>query len=98
MTNELENLRQRVEEINDEILGLLSERGDLAKKIGEEKSKQGTQVYDPQREKEMLNKLIDANKGPFNDNTIKQLFKEIFKASTDLQNLKMKNIYMFLVN
>ena len=38
----------------------------------------------------MLNDLIDSNKGPFNDNTIKQLFKEIFKASTDLQNLKMK--------
>ena len=95
MTNELENLRQRVEEINDEILGLLSERGDLAKKIGEEKSKQGTQVYDPQREKEMLNKLIDANKGPFNDNTIKQLFKEIFKASTDLQKSENeKHLYV----
>ena len=95
MTNELENLRQRVEEINDEILGLLSERGDLAKKIGEEKSKQGTQVYDPQREKEMLNKLIDANKWPFNDNTIKQLFKEIFKASTDLQKSENeKHLYV----
>ncbi len=31
--------------------------------------------------KEMLNDLIDSNKGPFNDNTIKQLFKENFKAS-----------------
>ena len=48
--------------------------------------------------KKMLNDLIDSNKGPFNDNTIKQLFKEIFKASTDLQNLKMKNIYMYHVS
>ncbi len=38
----------------------------------------------------MINQLLDKNKGPFNDNVIKQLFKEIFKASTDLQNQKMK--------
>ena len=61
------------------------------------KIKQGTKVYDP-REKEMINELMDRNQGPFNDNVIKQLFKEIFKASTDLQNLRMKNIYMYHVN
>ena len=46
----------------------------------------------------MINELMDRNQGPFNDNVIKQLFKEIFKASTDLQNLRMKNIYMYHVN
>lgn len=95
MSNELENLRKRIEGINDEILALLQERGTLAKKIGEEKHKQGTQVYDPQREKEMLNHLIDNNQGPYNDNTIKQLFKEIFKASTDLQKSENeKHLYV----
>ncbi|MFU1788485.1 bifunctional 3-deoxy-7-phosphoheptulonate synthase/chorismate mutase [Mammaliicoccus sciuri] len=95
MSNELENLRKRIEGINDEILALLQERGTLAKKIGEEKRKQGTQVYNPQREKEMLNHLIDNNQGPYNDNTIKQLFKEIFKASTDLQKSENeKHLYV----
>lgn len=95
MSNELENLRKRIEGINDEILALLQERGTLAKKIGEEKRKQGTQVYDPQREKEMLNHLIDNNQGPYNDNTINQLFKEIFKASTDLQKSENeKHLYV----
>ncbi len=43
----------------------------------------------------MLNDLIDSNKGPFNDNTIKQLFKEIFKASTDLQKSENeKHLYV----
>ena len=31
MSNELENLRKRIEGINDEILALLQERGTLAK-------------------------------------------------------------------
>ncbi|PTG11351.1 chorismate mutase, partial [Staphylococcus chromogenes] len=85
MTNHLETYRKEIEDINEQILTLLSKRGELAKKIGEEKRKQSTVIYDPQREKEMLNSLIDKNQGPFNDNVIKQLFKEIFKASTDLQ-------------
>lgn len=83
--NKLEQYRNEIEDINEQILDLLVKRGELAQKIGEEKRKQGTKVYDPEREKVMLNALIEKNNGPFNDNVIKQLFKEIFKASTDLQ-------------
>ncbi|MDJ1108541.1 bifunctional 3-deoxy-7-phosphoheptulonate synthase/chorismate mutase [Macrococcus caseolyticus] len=82
---DLNTLREKIETLNIEILNLLSERGQIAKQIGQEKRKQGTAIYDPEREKEMINKLLDLNDGPFDDNVIKQLFKEIFKASTELQ-------------
>lgn len=95
MSNKLESYRSEIVSLNHQILDLVSKRGELAQKIGEEKLKQGTRIYDPQREKEMLNDLIDSNKGPFNDNTIKQLFKEIFKASTDLQKSENeKHLYV----
>lgn len=95
MSNKLESYRSEIVSLNHQILDLLSKRGELAQKIGEEKLKQGTRIYDAQREKEMLNDLIDSNKGPFNDNTIKQLFKEIFKASTDLQKSENeKHLYV----
>ncbi|HFZ5586994.1 TPA: bifunctional 3-deoxy-7-phosphoheptulonate synthase/chorismate mutase [Staphylococcus aureus] len=95
MSNKLESYRSEIVSLNHQILDLLSKRGELAQKIGEEKLKHGTRIYDPQREKEMLNDLIDSNKGPFNDNTIKQLFKEIFKASTDLQKSENeKHLYV----
>ncbi|BBL18093.1 TPA: bifunctional 3-deoxy-7-phosphoheptulonate synthase/chorismate mutase [Staphylococcus aureus] len=95
MSNKLESYRSEIVSLNHQILDLLSKRGELAQKIGVEKLKQGTRIYDPQREKEMLNDLIDSNKGPFNDNTIKQLFKEIFKASTDLQKSENeKHLYV----
>lgn len=83
--NDLNALRENIETLNIEILKLLSERGEIAKQIGQEKRKQGTAIYDPEREKQMINKLLDLNDGPFDDNVIKQLFKEIFKASTELQ-------------
>ncbi|MDG0844546.1 bifunctional 3-deoxy-7-phosphoheptulonate synthase/chorismate mutase [Staphylococcus equorum] len=95
MTDKLQEFRSEIVDINEEILNLLSKRGKIAQKIGEEKRKQGTAVYDPQREKEMINKLLDKNEGPFNDNVIKQLFKEIFKASTDLQKSENeKHLYV----
>ena len=95
MSTKLEQYREEIVSINNQILELLSKRGELAQKIGEEKIKQGTKVYDPQREKEMINELMDRNQGPFNDNVIKQLFKEIFKASTDLQKSENeKHLYV----
>lgn len=95
MSNKLESYRSEIVSLNHQILDLLSKRGELAQKLGKKKLKQGTRIYDPQREKEMLNDLIDSNKGPFNDNTIKQLFKEIFKASTDLQKYENeKHLYV----
>lgn len=95
MADKLQEYRDEIVEINEKILGLLSKRGKIAQKIGEEKRKQGTLVYDPQREKEMINQLLDQNEGPFNDNVIKQLFKEIFKASTDLQKSENeKHLYV----
>ncbi|PTH18024.1 bifunctional 3-deoxy-7-phosphoheptulonate synthase/chorismate mutase [Staphylococcus auricularis] len=95
MTDKIQTYREEIVEINNEILKLLTKRGEVAQKIGEEKRKQGTVIYDPQREKEMINDLVEKNEGPFNDNVIKQLFKEIFKASTDLQKSENeKHLYV----
>lgn len=93
--SELNELRKRIEEINYTLLDLISERGEIAKKIGLEKRKAGTMIYDPVREKEMINDLLDRNEGPYDDNVIKQLFKEIFKASTELQKSENeKHLYV----
>ena len=50
MSTKLEQYREEIISINNQILDLLSKEG-ISPKIGEEKIKQGTKVYDPQREK-----------------------------------------------
>ncbi|KEZ51363.1 MULTISPECIES: bifunctional 3-deoxy-7-phosphoheptulonate synthase/chorismate mutase [Metabacillus] len=82
---ELEALRERAEEINLQILQLINERGKLVQDIGKAKEAQGVNRYDPVRERRMLNKLKENNDGPFEDSTIQHIFKEIFKASLELQ-------------
>ncbi|QOS82710.1 bifunctional 3-deoxy-7-phosphoheptulonate synthase/chorismate mutase [Paenibacillus sp. JNUCC31] len=81
----LEQLRGRLNEINHSLLHLLSERAQITQEIGLIKEKQGVPKYDPVREKEMLEELTAANPGPFQDDAIKLLFKQIFQASLNLQ-------------
>lgn len=81
----VEALRKQLDTINLQILDLLNQRASLVKEIGEIKKRQGTSKFDPEREKEMLNQLVTQNQGPFDDDTIRYLFKQIFKASLDLQ-------------
>ncbi|MFC4769834.1 bifunctional 3-deoxy-7-phosphoheptulonate synthase/chorismate mutase [Effusibacillus consociatus] len=86
----LAELRSQLDEINIEILELLSRRAELVQEIGELKKAKGTDRFDPIREKEMLDKLVAANPGPFDDNTVRHLFKQIFQASLGLMEEEKK--------
>ena len=66
----LDELRSRLDEINLQLLNLMSKRGAIVKEIGEIKKKQGVQKFDPVREREMLDQLVKHNTGPFDDETI----------------------------
>ncbi|WP_033829496.1 bifunctional 3-deoxy-7-phosphoheptulonate synthase/chorismate mutase [Bacillus andreraoultii] len=81
----LSNLRDRIDQINLQILELLNERGKIVQEIGEEKKKQGTNRFDPVRERESLDLILKYHDGPYEVSTIKHIFKEIFKASLELQ-------------
>ncbi|MFE1243570.1 bifunctional 3-deoxy-7-phosphoheptulonate synthase/chorismate mutase [Fictibacillus sp. NPDC058756] len=82
---ELNTLRTELDEINKELLELISKRGELVQKIGKVKIAQGMKKYDPVRERHMLNLIASENEGPFETATMQHLFKEIFKAGLELQ-------------
>lgn len=83
--HELDALRERVDEINLQILKLINERGRLVQEIGKAKEAQGVNRYDPVRERKMLDMIKEHNDGPFEDSTLQHIFKEIFKAALELQ-------------
>lgn len=86
MENELlKKLREEIDKIDLSILEHLSKRAEIALKIGEIKRKKGLLIYDPVREKNIINNLVNINKGPFPDETIKRIFREILSATLALQ-------------
>ncbi|MFC3886193.1 bifunctional 3-deoxy-7-phosphoheptulonate synthase/chorismate mutase [Bacillus songklensis] len=81
----LETLRKQIDEVNLQILALLNERGKIAQQIGQLKEMQGVKRFDPVRERESLDLIAEHHEGPFETSTIQHIFKEIFKASLELQ-------------
>ncbi|MFN4071381.1 MAG: bifunctional 3-deoxy-7-phosphoheptulonate synthase/chorismate mutase [Thermus caldifontis] len=88
-------LRKEVDRVNREILRLLSERGRLVQEIGRIQTELGLPHYDPKREEEMLAYLTAENPGPFPAETIRKLFKEIFKASLDLEERQDQKKFLY---
>lgn len=81
--SQIQEYRSEIDDLNMQILNLLSRRGEIAKEIGALQTGSGGSQYDPRRELEMLDVLTEANNGPFADGTIKSLFKNIFQASME---------------
>lgn len=81
---DVRSLRKDLESINLELLELLNRRAKLVTEVHRVKVRHGMPKYVPERELEMLDIVVGGNRGPFPDETIKHLFKEIFKASVAL--------------
>jgi 3-deoxy-7-phosphoheptulonate synthase/chorismate mutase len=95
MSNDkLAQLRGELDQVNLKILELINQRATLVQEIGKVKSKQGINRFDPEREREMLNLIVENNKGPFEDSAIRHLFKQIFSASLDLQKDDNKKVLL----
>ena len=83
----LEEYRERIDEINLEILKLLSERMDVVRKIGDWKEEKGMKIEDEDREIEMYEDLREKGKKLGLDRDfVKGLFERIVKESKKKQN------------
>jgi 3-deoxy-7-phosphoheptulonate synthase/chorismate mutase len=82
---ELKRLLDELDLVNAELLELMNRRGQIAVEIEKVKRAQGLERFDPVRERQMLESLAANNHGPFETGRHQHLFKEIFKASLELQ-------------
>ncbi len=81
----LEELRKRIDELDQQLVQLLNERARVVVEIGKLKSKTDKPVYAPDREKEVFAKLIEANKGPLPDRCLIAIWRELMSGSFVLE-------------
>lgn len=81
----LDDYRARIDEIDVQILKLLSERAQCAQRIGAIKRNESTPFYVPEREKAVFDKLTRLNEGPLDDNAIRHIYREIISAIRALE-------------
>ncbi len=81
----IEALRSRIDELSLEILKLVSERARHASAIGRLKHSDGAVVYQPGRERDVIERMAAENPGPLTDEQVRRIFTEIISACRALE-------------
>ncbi len=77
----LEELRKRIDEVDQQILGLLRQRVELVLKVGEIKREHNVRVYDPERERRILDALSARAEPPLQQDRARRIFERIIDES-----------------
>ncbi|MDP6380977.1 MAG: prephenate dehydratase [Phycisphaerae bacterium] len=82
----LQDFRQKIDEIDRRLVQLMNERAKAAIEIGKLKDQSGASgPYVPEREQDVFSKVLSANEGPLSDNTLKSVWKELMSGSLSLE-------------
>jgi chorismate mutase/prephenate dehydratase len=82
----LRALRERIDAVDVELLALLNRRAALAMEVGEIKKREGTPVFRPEREAQVIDGLKARNPGPLKNDSVAPIWREIMSASRALES------------
>ena len=85
MTKTLPELRNQIDAIDTQVLVLLNQRAALAGEVGELKRTEGSPVFRPQRESEVIHGLQVGNPGPLTGDGVAHVWREIMSACRSLE-------------
>jgi chorismate mutase/prephenate dehydratase len=81
----LENLRKKINHLDERIVTSLNERARISTAIGKEKVKQNKSIYSPEREKEVLSRVKKLSHGPMTADGLEAIYREIMSNSLSLE-------------
>ena len=83
MSDQLKKCREEIDAIDDQLLKLVSERAALAHAIGSLKS--GGTIYRPEREAQILRRLLEQNPGPLSGEALTGIFRTVMSHCRALE-------------
>ena len=85
MTKTLPELRQQIDAVDAQLLALLNQRAALANEVGHIKQAEGSPVFRPEREAEVIRGLQARNPGPIQPASIAPIWREVMSACRALE-------------
>ncbi len=82
----LDEIRQKIDSIDTQLLDLLAQRAECVHTVGEIKKKEGLQIYAPEREELLLRKLIEKSGGKLPEQSIRAIYREIMSMALALED------------
>ncbi len=83
----MRELRDRIDALDEQIVALLNERASCALEIGEIKRAIGLAIYQPGREKDVLDHVRRVNGGPLDGDAVRRLFERIIDEARRLERV-----------
>jgi chorismate mutase len=84
---QVDELRRRIDQIDDQLMRLLNSRSACAVEIGRIKRQIGMAVYQPEREKWILDRAAKNNPGPLDSGAVRRVFERVIDESRRLERL-----------
>lgn len=84
---DIDDLRQRIDWIDEQLVRLLNARAECALQVGHVKKACGLDIYQPAREREVLENVQRLNTGPLDDGAVKRLFERVIDEARRLERL-----------
>jgi chorismate mutase len=85
--DEISALRDRIDALDEHLVRLLNERASCALAIGEAKRALGLAIYQPERERDVLEHVAQVNGGPLDAAAIRRLFERIIDEARRLERV-----------
>lgn len=82
---ELDALRRAIDEIDAKILELVAERVKIVLAVGDYKRARSLAAYDPERERQMLERLCARAPSPLDAETVRRVFERLIDESRRLE-------------
>ena len=83
---QIEKFRDRIDRIDEELVRLLNERAGCALEIGQIKHSSGLEVYQPTREREVIDHVHAVSRGPLSRMGLTRLFKQIIDETRRMED------------
>jgi chorismate mutase-like protein len=82
---DISDWRKKIDELDEQIVRLISQRAEAAQAIGELKRTSDLPVYEPRREQAVFDHVRAANPGPLADAEIQHVYERIIDVMRTLQ-------------
>ena len=87
----IDDWRRKIDDIDRRLVELLNERSRCVVEIGRLKKNNGAPLYQPDRERQVLEGVERANRGPLSEAAIRRLFERILDEARSVERTSMED-------
>jgi chorismate mutase len=84
----IEDWRAKIDALDRQLAKILRERAECVIAIGKIKSVRNMEVFDPERERQIIRNILQENDGPLDDDALRRIFERVIDECRRIENNK----------